>query len=242
MKDSTKNIILYSNEITDLIQQKKIECIFLGGSSLEKLESSESDYNVIVITSDEYYNTVYKEDLFSSYKWLRFPKTVQITICNLSHLFNLIHRSPSSYNRYAYEQIKYLLLLKEEDILFASKKFKNFYREIQKFKEPLGAFCLESSLHASKDLLLNDLLLHYNKNIYNFYKALYYWNNFLNTNDIFLTEEQKRFLINLKETKKIPKNIQNSLRKIFPYFSQTKRYNHYSLREELLELWERKFI
>ena len=45
--------ILYSDVIVELIMSTKVLAIFLGGSRLYNLNSPESDYDIIIITSDD---------------------------------------------------------------------------------------------------------------------------------------------------------------------------------------------
>lgn len=238
---TVRNKILYSNEITSLIKDNKAECVFIGGSNPEGLESPDSDYNIIVILNDVTLPIVQTNNLFEKRRWVKIDKPVQVVVYNLCDILNIIKNAAPVYDYYAYEQLKSLLFLKEEYILYSTEKFKVFLNEFQCYKKPLGYLCLEGSLHAAKKLLLNDLLIQYTKNIYLFYKALHYWNNFKSKEDFLLTPKQKRMLIDLKVTKEVPKNIYVVLKSIHPYSICANPYNYDTIREELRELWERKY-
>lgn len=238
---TVKNKILYSNEITSLIKDKKAECVFIGGSNPEGLESPESDYNIIVILNDVTLPVVQTNNLFENRRWVKVDKPVQVVVYNLCDILSVIKNAAPVYDYYVYEQLKSLLFLKEENILYSTENFKVFLNEFQYYKKPLGYLCLEGSLHATKKLLLNDLLVQYTKNIYLFYKALHYWHNFKSKEDFLLTPKQKRMLIDLKVTKEVPKNIYVVLKSIHPYSICANPYDYDTIREELRELWERKY-
>lgn len=241
MTPSIRSKILYSNEITSLIKDKNAECIFIGGSNPEGLESPESDYNIIVILNDVTLPVVQTNNLFEKRRWIKIDKPVQVVVYNLCDILSTIKNAAPLYDYYIYEQLKSLLFLKEENILYSTERFKVFLNKFQCYKKPLGYLCLEGSLHAAKKLILNDLLIQYTKNIYLFYKALHYWNNFKSKEDFLLSPKQKRMLIDLKVTKEVPKNIYVVLKSIHPYSVYTNPYDYDTIREELRELWERKY-
>jgi predicted nucleotidyltransferase len=241
MEQSIKNKILYSNDITSLITNEKAECIFLGGSNSEGLESPESDYNIIVILNDLSLPIVHTNNLFEKRRWIKINRPVQVVIYNLHDILNMIKNSAPLYNYFSYEQLKSLLFLKEENILYSTERFKNFLVKFQNYKKPLGCLCLEGSLHSAKKLLLNDLLTEYSKNIYYFYKALHYWNNFKSKEEFLLNPRQKKMLIDLKTTKQVPKTIYIVIKSIHPYSIHTNPYDYDAIREELITTWEKEY-
>ena len=234
--------ILYSDEITNLIQSKDIECVFFGGSSLEQLESPESDYNIILISSGNFNPTLNKRYFYLNHASLNINKPVQITLYFLESLFEVLNNPYSLFEYSHYEILKSLLLLSKEHLLYCSPKFLTFLIKLQNYREALITLATEGSLHSVKDALSKTLPIEYNKNIYYFYKAYYYWLNFKKSNRLFLTETQSKDLKLLKNSKTIPASFQKDLRQLYPYFFKAKRYDYNKLRKELVLIWGKRFL
>ena len=131
MNEELKNKILYSNIVTDAILTHKIIGIYLGGSRVLSLESSESDYDIIVITKDDSLQYLHGERLnISGYK-------IHLQINNIKESIAIIKNPLKIHSFNRSKLISDLINLQDTDIIYSTKDLVYLQTITTKYKEDL---------------------------------------------------------------------------------------------------------
>ena len=230
MNTEIKNKILYSNEVTELITKYKADLIFLGGSRLLGLETSEenTDYDVIAIGN---YNLSYwnfKDINISNIK-------AHVKSHNILSCINAIDKSVTA-NTSDYWFLMSVPFL-NNTTLYTKSTATPILNLLNTYKKELCILGLEGMLYNIKRDLLSKVLYKYEKAIYHFYTFYLLLENIELHNSYEYTTEQKEFLLDLKINKYIPKGfieLLHSLKTVNPY---SWRYNYSKIKREVLEAW-----
>lgn len=202
MLEQIKKEILYSKEISNLIYSGVVELIILGGSRILGLDSPSSDYDIcIYVNSGQTHNP-------KDWTWFSIPTTNRIhyklisiksllkdlsndNVINNAHYYNLLHLTIASNNN--------------DFIIYSSNKIKPFLRCLQSNSKPLICLALENLMnHMRAWLSLYRPFTRYSKSMYHYLSFYYLGLNYLKTNSLSYTTEQKDILLTAKTTKTIP--------------------------------------
>lgn len=184
--------------ITQLIEDKDVLAIYLGGSRLLNLELSESDYDIIVVSKNKAILEHYGAYLG------------QINGCNAHvipvYFYDVVKKLNMPEENLKASQALCLLqfLWTDTDYIYQSDEYKCIKNILNNYYNKLGYFCLEK--------LLEILIKPNSDNLY--IKADYHYvcfefllSNFEKDNRLFLTNEQKEQLKTTKKLRKVNREI-----------------------------------
>ena len=184
--------------ISQLIEDKDVLAIYLGGSRLLNLELSESDYDIIVVSKNkailEHYGAylaelegcrthiipVYFNDII---KKLNTPEEN----LNASHALCLLQ-----------------FLWSDKNYIYQSDEYKSIKAILNNYYDKLCYFCLEKLLEILIKPNSNNL---YVKSDYHYVCFEFLLSNFEKENKLFLTAEQKEQLKEIKQSRKVNSEI-----------------------------------
>lgn len=221
-----KNKILYSNIITDLILTNKVIGIYLGGSRVLSLESSESDYDIIVITKDKSLQCYhgYKIDI-PGYKCHIQIGNIQDVLYSIKH-FNKI----TTFN--GNKLLQDLFLMSEDNIIYSTNDLLYLREFCFKYTKELYTLALENTVNNLTNKLYYPITT-YRKKHYHLLVQYYLLKNFLTASTIGLTEKQKEILKVFKITKVLPPAFFDALKGLQPAKYLTSKYNYFNLYKEV---------
>lgn len=226
MTEDLKNKILYSNLITELILTNKILYIYLGGSRLLGLETSSSDYDIIIIAKDD-----------SLYNYRRTKLEIgdyhiHIEIISIEAVLNMIKYPEDTHGFRASLTLYDLLILPKECFIYENRCFKHFNNTILKYKEELIYLALFQKLNSLYHKIFTPFLT-YHKAHYHFLATYYMIENLKENNLVTLKDSQKAYLKNMKENKILSATFIN----IYNNFNKSKylipKYDYTNIAKEL---------
>lgn len=186
-----KQQILHSDLIVELIKTRQVLAIYLGGSRLNNLDSPESDYDIIVITSNE-------ELCNHDKKIIPLNIRAHIFIAPITRMISLIKHSSSYTNIKDARNLLETILLQEEEFIYLTKRFKNFRDTLLKYRDTIIKLSLEKIVYSLYTQIAFPITKYYKK-YYHFLTYYYMLENFKSLNSYLLSEEQVENVLHIKE-------------------------------------------
>ena len=199
-----KNILLNNQIIKDLITNNNTLAIYLGGSRLLNLELSGSDYDIIVVSKEKAIM-----ELNGAHLGIYSNNKVHIqSICFYDIIKNL--NMPNENPRAVQMLCLLQFLLDDIDYLYQSEEYKSIQNILKKYYDKLCYFCLEKLLENLGKPQINSIYL---KSDYHYICFDFMLSNYKKYKKLTLTSEQKDQIKLIKETRKVPAKIIDTLEK-----------------------------
>ena len=198
-----KNKILNNQLIKELIADPNTLSIYLGGSRLLNLELSTSDYDIIVVSKDKAI-----QGLFGAYIEEFEQNTIHLQTV---YFYNILKAFDNPYENM--KSMEALCLLQfiwpNVDYIYQSEEHK-LLQNI--FKKHYAKVCLLSLENLLDSLAKPEKNKHFTKSNYHYVCFENIFNNYQLTNELFLTDSQKRTLKRIKGIRKVPECVRASLK------------------------------
>ena len=236
MLEQFKQELLRTKEIASLIYSGIVELIIVGGSRILSLESSSSDYDVVVFVKPSGTQISWTDIQLTSFNKVHY-RTVSIrnmlldmtnydTAIDYRHYYNLLHLTLST--------------LKTDYIIYSSKSIETFLASIRYNAKALIGISLEKLLYTCRSSLISARPLKvYSKTIYHFLSFYYLLNNYIKMDLLGYTQEQTNTLLDVKISKTIPTGFIDTLKVSNIIGLGTLKYYYQPIWEELKQAYER---
>ncbi len=206
MTTELKNKILYSNLITELILTNNVLAIYLGGSRFYNLDSSESDYDIIVISKGNSLLNYNKTKLILNDKDIK----IHIAIQPINSLLDLI-KSPNNKGAFKINKgLIELLMGLDNKLIYSTQKFTSLHNILIKYNKELTYLALSNCIQNLKGRITLPVK-GYNKIYYHYLVMYFLFKNFKELNTLVLTTKQKEIITKFKYTKIIPMELYSAL-------------------------------
>ena len=196
METSLKSKVLYSDLITELIKSGNVLAIYEGGSRFYNLDSSESDYDIIIISKPSsllnYNNTAVH---LQGYNMHLAISPIDTILANIKEPLKIKGFKSN-------KSLLEILHLQDEHLLYSSSTFKSFLTIMNKYNKQLTILALENLLTTIYNRI-SFPIKHYEKKLYHYMVKYYLLQNYLISEDFYLTVEQQKLISTIKENRLI---------------------------------------
>ena len=200
MNSALKQAILHSDIITEIIANNKAIAIYLGGSRLEGLDSSDSDYDIVVLgTNDDVYCYKNKTIVIGDYN-------INLQTSNINYFIELLKKPWETTSIWNCQYVLDFLLLTDDKMLYSTSYYQSLKAAFKNMKGQITVFAFDKIFQTLRRKIAPPFTT-YSKKYYVLIKYCYFLNAFIRSGTLKLTAFEQVSLITIRTDKILPSDI-----------------------------------